>query len=167
MARVGREVPLAPERVADRHERPIGIDPADDERGGKDEQTSRDEDRQQDGQRPHLIGPVTDDLDDELPIGPVDRGGQDADRVAGDLGGGQDLGPGRRRLGADGADARLIRQVRPVDPVDLRQVRDDAVGRSDDEGDGPRCRAVDDQTRRARVECDQTARPDPADPARR
>ena len=82
VAGVGGEIALASEGVTDRDERPVGIDPADAERRGEDEQAAGDQHGQQDRQRPDLVRPVADDLDDEDAVGPLDRRGQDADRVA-------------------------------------------------------------------------------------
>ena len=118
VARVRGELPLAPERVADRDESPPRVEPAQRERGGHDQQAPDDQDGHEGRDRPDLVRDVRDHLDGEPRPSALDDLGVDPDRDAGHLLGAE-IGAGlaRRvdRVGVREAGGQVAEAVgRPV-----------------------------------------------------
>ena len=122
VARVGRELALAPqrgalgrERVADRHERAARVDRPEPRRHEDDHEPADHEHEHEALERPNLGGPVLDDLDEEPALRGVRRDGQLPDRHG-------HRGPSAGALDRDGGEAKVAaRLVRDRRCVAVRQ----------------------------------------------
>ena len=81
---VGGELALPAHRVADRDEGALRVQPSDAERGSDRDNATRDENEEENGERPLLVGSIAEDLDEQRPLRRGNGHRQYAPRHAGD-----------------------------------------------------------------------------------